>query len=315
MSKKYFTVNCLIIGLLLSLTAITNAQKTGSVVQKYIGISSLPAGQQQKFFSELTNEDKATLFRFHLAFQLTKRSLLTKQQQDLILEVIQTISPQSYDRTDPELTAKTRQAGQLLEQKAMLLFSRQEAGEIFAALGGNQQDVNLLKQYESLGGYSFADRKVIFRKTSAEDKSALWRIHFAYALAFDTELNGLQRSLILEVSSILTHEVFSILKGTPQWQQQDEINRGLQVKALQLFAKEKATAIFATLGTNTKVPTTNNFEIEGGDCSCCSSCWVSSSCPPLTNTCRSGGCTTKDNGCGFAGWYECNGRCTFDGSY
>ncbi len=309
--QRHFILLFIAIGLIFSLTTLTKAQKTTDVLHQYSAISSLPMEQRQKFFRDLSNEDKAGIFRFHLAFQLTKRPLLSKQQKELIVEIIPNLTPESYDRTNPELTAKTHQAAQLLEQKAMTLFSRQEGSEIFATLGGSEQDVITLKQYESLEAYSLSDRKAIFRKASAEGKATLWKIHLTYFLALETGFTDSQRSLIMEVMSTFTPEVYAISRDTPQWKQQDEINRGLQAKILQLFSKEKAVEIFATLGPSKNIPTINLF--EGSDCSCCASCWLSWSCPVLNNTCRTGDCTTKDRGCGFAGQYGCDGKCKFDG--
>lgn len=106
------------------------------VLQNYISASSLPIKERRNFFGNLSAEEKANLFKLHLALQIVKRPNLTNEQKDLILEGISIATPNAYDKNNPEKLEKSRQDAKLFEQKMLLLFSKSEGIEIFADLGG-----------------------------------------------------------------------------------------------------------------------------------------------------------------------------------
>jgi NAD kinase len=116
------------------------------VLQNYLTISSLPVDQKSGIFANISNEDKANLFRFHLAFQILKRPWLNQLQKDFLLETISTVSPQSYDQS-PQIVALNQQNAQLLQQKILGLFQKQEEFDIFANLGGDSKDIEVLQKY------------------------------------------------------------------------------------------------------------------------------------------------------------------------
>ena len=102
-----------------------------------IEVMSLLQGKRQKAFSELSNENKAYVFKVGLALQFIKRPNLNKNQNDLILETISKISSDTYDKSTSEKITKAEKEFQDLEGKALELFSPNEAFEIFATLNGD----------------------------------------------------------------------------------------------------------------------------------------------------------------------------------
>lgn len=94
-----------------------------NVLQSYIKASSLPTDERRKLFSNLSAEDKANLFKLHLALQFVKRPNLSNEQKELILQTIPTLSPENYERTNSQVIAKAQQEATMLQQKARILFS------------------------------------------------------------------------------------------------------------------------------------------------------------------------------------------------
>ncbi|MBA3634375.1 MAG: hypothetical protein H0W58_16445 [Acidobacteria bacterium] len=161
-----------------------------NVLQSYIEISSLPMNERRKFFNDLSAGDKANLFKLHLALQFVKRPNLSNEQKDLILQTIPTLSFESYEKANSEAIAKTRQEASLLQQKARVIFSKQEGFEIFANLGGDTTEIDLLQKYQDISTLSLSKRKDVFRKVLAKDKSNLWKVHLALNLATRSGLSN-----------------------------------------------------------------------------------------------------------------------------
>jgi len=137
--------------------------------------------ERRKGFSDLSAVDKANLFKFHLALQFVKRPNLNKDQEDVIFESISAISSDSYDitkdRTNVEVNAQSLQA------RAASVFERKDAFEIFASLGGDKNDVEILQKYQNtINIFSIPERKAFFRKLSSADMSNLWKVQMAYYL-------------------------------------------------------------------------------------------------------------------------------------
>ncbi|CAN5686583.1 hypothetical protein BH24ACI2_BH24ACI2_09660 [soil metagenome] len=194
----------LVVGLISFLTLNTIAQEKlsvdknqsqkvnakNNVLQSYIEISSLPMNERRKFFNDLSAGDKANLFKLHLALQFVKRPNLSNEQKDLILQTIPTLSFESYEKANSEAIAKTRQEASLLQQKARVIFSKQEGFEIFANLGGDTTEIDLLQKYQDISTLSLSKRKDVFRKVLAKDKSNLWKVHLALNLATRSGLSN-----------------------------------------------------------------------------------------------------------------------------
>lgn len=143
-------------------TKIDEPQKQAkkSFLQTYIDISALSMNDRRAAFIDLSSEDKAGIFKFHLAFQFVKRANLTKEQKDLILESIGSISTDTYDFTKDRTGAQAMAKN--IEIRAAPLFSKQEIFEIFASIGANKADTEMLQNYASLSTLSGPDRKELF---------------------------------------------------------------------------------------------------------------------------------------------------------
>ena len=122
------------------------------VLQTYIDISSLPMDKRRKVFIEASAEEKANLFKLHLALQFIKRPNLNKEQKELIVDSISMITPQSYDLENPGNRVKAQQDASVLEARAKTLFQGKDAFEIFASLGGEKTDAELLQIVRKLIG-------------------------------------------------------------------------------------------------------------------------------------------------------------------
>lgn len=288
------------------------ANLENSVLQNYIDISSLPKDESRRFFSNLSAEEKANIFKLHLALQFIKRPNLTKEQKDLILEGISIAIPDAYDKNNPEKLEKSRQDGGVVGQKARVLFSKQEFFEIFADLGGGTTEINLLKKYLDISALSVPERKEVFRNDSANNKSNLWRVHLAFHLAKQPGLNSRQMEIILEVITFATPELYEIPIDSPEWRV--KVHEPIQLftsRALEVFSRNEIVKIFSNLGGK-KPSLRDNIAPEGGivpDGLCnCSRQWAD--CEGITFC--TGMCEVPPGGgggCGFMDWYNCDGKC------
>lgn len=317
--KKQLSVFTLVIIGLFSLFSINisaqsksaNETTTGAiqkVLHHYISISSLPMNERPAFFSEkLSPDDRAVIFKFHLAFQFVKRPNLSNEQKNLILEAISIITPDTYDEKKPQRQNEAQQHGNIIEQKAKVLFSIQEGFEIFASLSSDQSDIDKLKKYVSLEYFSIQDRKEVVSNATNQEKSGLWKTHFAVFMATE-KLNDLQMRFLSEMISLTKPDLFAIKAESSEWHEQDRKNQDLIGKMSLLFSREKGVEIFMILGYQTNNTSKINT-LQPTNCDCCSTCWQ---CPWATNTCVTGNCRIKPKSCGFMWWYDCDGICTLD---
>lgn len=219
------------------------------VLQNYISASSLPIKERRNFFGNLSAEEKANLFKLHLALQIVKRPNLTNEQKDLILEGISIATPDAYDKNNPEKLEKSRQDAKLFEQKMLLLFSKSEGIEIFADLGGGTTEINLLQKYLDISALSVPKRMELLQKVSVKDKSNLWRVHLVLHLAEQPELNSQQMQVILEAIIFVSPELYEIPKNSLEWKVKvDEPVKLLRRRALEVFSKNDVAKIFGNLG-------------------------------------------------------------------
>lgn len=254
MRKNLACFILLVVGLITFLTLNATAQEKLSVdknqsqkadakinvLQNYIKISSLPMDERRKFFNDLSAGDKANLFKLHLALQFVKRPNLTNEQKDLILQTIPTLSAESYEKTNSETIAKTRQEAMTLQQKSKVLFSKQEGFKIFANLGGGTAEIDLLQKYQDISTFSMPKRKDVFRNAIAKDKSNLWKVHLALYLATREGLNNEQQEVILEAIAFATPESYEISNDTSDWRSKiDEPLQAFTKRAREVFSKEE----------------------------------------------------------------------------
>lgn len=286
---------------------------TDRSLQTYTDLSSLPMEKRQAIFSDLSAEDKARLFKLHLALQFVKRPNLTKEQKDLILDSIPMIIPQSYDSKNLDAGNKAQEQAGVIETKARKLFPAREVFEIFAKLGGNPDDQVELKKYQLLTASPYTSgRRAAFGLFSPKEKSSVMKIHLAYQIA--------TRSLLREQNEFIMNSLFSVSPdfysfedGTPERDKVDEILRQINVRILDLFQKKEAYEIFVSFGGRDDTPVRTRskggtVENQAQLCSCstnsdyCSWWYDNAHCEGEY------GCLQRRN-CGTFGGYYCNGHC------
>jgi hypothetical protein len=220
----------------------------------------------------------------------------------LILAAIAGTRADSYDRNKPEGLAKAREASKVIEQKAVSLFSRKEAYEIFASLTADRSDAGLTRKYLEITALRTMDeRRELFNRSSSADKSNYWRTHFAYSLARYPDLNSDQQKIIADAIDLLTPEIYEIGKSHPDRQVKVEIpGSDLSGRARAAFFKDIGPDIFLNLGKDRGGPTTE----LAPKCACAQnsipSCW--------DEICQNWACS-KTWGCGVGWVWECDGRC------
>ncbi len=282
---------------------------TDKVLQNYIHISSLSMDERRTFFNDkLSPADRANIFKFHLAFQFVKRPNLNEQQKDLILESISMITPDIYDEKKPQKRTDTQQQANVLEQKIKTLFSRQEGYEIFASLGGTKEDGEILNNYQTVMSSKFSiDRKESFLALAAKEKSVVMKTHLALQSA-NRNLNKEQIQFVIEILNTLSPELFSQQKN-PVEQKKLEGNITIwQEKTLILFEAKDAFEIFYSFGGEVKKEgNTSNIQTDPL-CSCSNSADIFSTWQAGSH-CETGGCKSRNLGCGWVTLQACTGLC------
>jgi hypothetical protein len=307
MKKQILFFAVLIISVVGILNEKTVAQtkvsaEQNNALQDYIDISSLEMGERRAFFGNLSAENKSNLFRLHLTLQFAQRSNLTKDQKDLILQTLSTLSTEKYSKTNSEATEKMRNEESSLQQKAKLIFSKQEGAEIFASLGGDANVVDMLRKYQDISKFSMADRKAIFVKSTSAEKSNLWKIHLSSYLAKHSELDTKQMNVVLAAIDLATSDFYDTPKESSEWKSKVDVPLKLFSKnAHKVFSTEKGSEIFDNLGgfETENTPKVNRVA-SASDCGCSRQsdwCW---------NDCRGVGCTQKPSGCGTLWGYPCD---------
>lgn len=151
----------------------------------FIKIMSLPGGNRQKTFSDIPDEEKASVYKVKLALEFIKRPNLSKEQKKLILDTISMISANTYNKENPELAAKAEKQAEEFEQKAVSIFPPDEAFKIFfAGMNGDKTaDVEFLRKYEEKLALPINVRSKMIREASPAEKSDFWKAQMVYHLA------------------------------------------------------------------------------------------------------------------------------------
>ncbi|HSE15580.1 MAG TPA: bacteriocin fulvocin C-related protein [Pyrinomonadaceae bacterium] len=256
----------------------------------------------------LSPHDRSFLWRVHLALYITQRPNLTRDQQNVVLDTLAFASPQLFTAPNPgDAGWRTRVHEQMdqLRRRGLQLFDKEEAAEIFAMVGQRQQEADVLRKYLSLSEFKRTDRKAAFANMSAQDKANLWHVHLALNLAQHSEWNEQQRSIVLETAAMVTAKLYEIPKG-PQWTTLvDEPARVLVQKALLVFSRSQAVALFVELGGSE--PSAHHKAKPAASPSPCDCSHESDWC--VSYDCYSNNCKSSIDGCGFLGFYPCTGLC------
>jgi hypothetical protein len=207
----------------------------GEILQKFIDVSALPMPDRIRLMQSLSPNDRSFLWRVHLALYITQHPGLTKDQQNVVLDTFAFATPQLFTPTsqgDPGWRTKVLEPLDQLRRRALQLFDKEEAAEIFAMVGPRQQEADALRKYLSLSELRRADRKATFARMSAEDKANLWHVHLALNLAQHSEWNEQQRSVVLEAIAMVTAKLYEIPRGAQWTALVDEPARVLMTKSI-----------------------------------------------------------------------------------
>ncbi len=273
----------------------------------FIKVMFLPGGKRQKTFSDISNEEKANVYRVKLALEFTKRPNLSKEQKSLILDTISAISADTYNQENSELAAKAQKQFEEIERKAVSIFPPDEAFKIFEGLSGDKgADVAFLRKYEEKLTLPMNIRRKMIREASPVEQSDFWKAQMVYHLT-TAKLGKAQFEFIVEMIPLLTVNAFDLPKvsGQPENEETKTI-KSLEPKILELFSKEEAFAIFMGFGIHKEVPTDSNFELalRISECECRN--WCGS-----TQLCGGIDCITTQAGCGIVGLSSCIWECRY----
>ena len=283
--------------------SVTESKET-ELLQKYVVLCGHDAPDRIQLMQTLSPVERSYLWRVHLGLYLARDLTLSRDQQNIVVEALNLISPKLFtppDPKDPSGRVMMLERVDRLRQRGLQLFSKDEAAEIFSAIGGTQ-DGEALRKYSELSELSKEDKKASFSLMSADDKSSLWRVHLGLNLARHPEWTDQQRSIILEAITMATPQLYKTPKDNNWTRLVDEPVRLLVQKALLVFTKQEGAALFAELGFSE--PTRHHVtqrKLNGCGCSQ-ESDWCD-------NQCVSTECTILTWGCGTFGIYACNGKC------
>jgi hypothetical protein len=279
------------------------ALKEKELLQKYVTLCGQTAPDKIQLMGTLSPTERSYIWRLHLGLYLA-RNTLTRDQQNIIFETLALATPELFrppDPNDPRGRSMTLERVDQLRRRGLQVFSKDEAAEIFSAVGAAQEG-EALRKYTQLSELSKAERKASFNLMTAEDKSTLFRVHFGLNLARHPEWTEQQRSIVLEAITMVTPQLYKIPKDSNWTRLVDEPVRLLTNKALLVFTKQEGAALFAELGSNEQ-PRSNHVRRTTGGCGCSQeSDWCSYQC-------TSGECTVVIFGCGTLGVYACDGKC------
>ena len=275
------------------------------LLQKYVVFCGQNATDRIQSIQTLSPVERTYIWRLHLGLYLARNgSTLTRDQQNILLETLALISPQLFNPPDPNNPngrSTTLERVDQLRRRGLQVFSKDEAAEIFSAIGG-AQDGESLRKYTQLSELSKGDRKASFNLMKAEEKASLWRVHLGLSLARHPEWTEQQRSIVLEAIAMATPDLYRFPKDSKWTRLVDEPVRLLTQKALLVFSKQEGAALFSELGFNEAKSNHARRPITA-TCACSQeSDWCSHSCVATE-------CTVLTWGCGTFGIYACNGTC------
>jgi len=278
--------------------------KEADLLQKYVVLCGQNAPDKIQSIQTLNPVERTYIWRLHLGLYLARNSSLTRDQQSIVLETLTLISPQLFnppDPNNPNERSTTLERVDQLRRRGLQVFSKDEAAEIFSAIGGSQ-DGEAVRRYTQLSELSKGDRKASFNLMGAEEKASLWRVHFGLNLARHPEWTDQQRSIVLEAIAMAKPELYKIPKDSNWTRLVDEPARLLTQKALLVFSKQEGAALFSELGFADQT-NSNHAKRPTGSCACSLECdWCS-------HQCIGAECTVLTWGCGTLGLYACNGTC------
>jgi hypothetical protein len=272
----------------------------------YLRVASAPADKRGSLFSKLTNEQKAAFVKVNWALQLVKRPGMTADQQNFVLDMISKVSPDIYDRSDPEKTRANEQDAYGIMTRAMGLFERSDWGDFIEPIPmPKDREVALVQKYQDLLKIGARKRMDLTKEMPVNDKVNVWKTQLAYHLATG-RFSKAQNEFILGEMMSLTPETFA-----PRAHFTKEEESAFAAKALSriynVFTKEEGYAIFMTVGIQKNVKdepvNTDNLQ-ESKKCRCLTYCSSQYEMCGAEN-----GCVSTTSGCGPFEWLGCHYQC------
>jgi hypothetical protein len=312
------------------------SSKAQENAHKPVDISSVPMERRRSAFSAASPQEKSEAFRTRLALYLAHHSQLNETQKRILLDGISLAAPQLYEipRESPEWKSKVGEPVSRFQTSVLSGFSRDESGAIFAGMANLDNQDEFLQKYREVVALPMAHRRGAFLAASSQDKSDLWRTHFALYIAKHPELTDAQRIIILEGMTLVAPQLFAVPFGGEEWKVKvTDTLKAFSNHILGVFSKPDAGKIFATLG-DPQFPSepklgrsapallaqparddsqamfvltrfAKNDELTWVDCECNKS---ESFCG-FSYTCGNAECSTTQYGCGYAWLSQCNGGC------
>lgn len=296
------------------------ADKGWDLLQTYRSLYPLSISERRVLFNRASSKEKSDIWKLHLALALARRAALTTQQQQVLLAGISLATPELFQipGTDPAWKRKVDEPLKALATRALEVFSKEEAAELFAHVPAQipNTDDDLLQTYSVLNSLSLVERKIVFRQASPKGKSNLWKLHLALSLIKHPGFTEDQQRVILEAISFASAEVFEPRGKDFASKTKIEVPlHALSSRAVRIFSPDEGAEIFAQLGGSAGSSTEINAFLPRGlvktahalpipDCDCShSSDWCT------WTVCSGNICNRSRGGCGFLWWYDCDGIC------
>jgi hypothetical protein len=316
--------------------------ESAGFLQRYREISALPLRDRATLYRNSSPQQKSNVRRAALALQLVERPGLTDREAQIFIDAISLYSPEFFTMAEGTSAerAKANNALQSLAHRARATLPHNEATELFANVGGEQAEDELLRKYDDISALPLPKRKAYFRNSTPKDQADLWRTHLALFLAKRPDFNDWQRETVMAAMSLSTPNWFAVTKSDPDWKAKvGDVLRALENRILAAFSLEEGAQIFATLGDPTqtadRTPVNKRpallasinykwtteprpyqqwtmtrlsaqeqyFDTERSACQCSNeSDWC-----PIYGQCTGSNCNPTPNGCGTLWKYSCNG--------
>jgi hypothetical protein len=177
------------------------------------------------------------------------------------------------------------------EIQAQELFTRDDLRDTFFAIG--RASVTDFRRIYERG--RIAEKKLIWETLTRAEQDDVRRINMAWGVGY-IGFNQEQMNFALRFSKALP-----TIRLDDPWEEE----------ALRVFPKDVANLIFGSIGPYTDKPCEVSFiKVRAlfGNCPCNRGSSFNMSCDDECS--NPNGCTTTDDGCGFAWMYACNGGCT-----
>lgn len=277
-----------------------------SIFNDYIRVMSLPLNERPKAFARLSNQQKATVTRIKLIFQLIDLGELTGEQRKLMTRMISSVSPDIYDRSNVETTRKNDLIAEELEAMTFALFPDRTARAILTAQNAKkEEEIRRIKQFQRLVEINDLEARKALSQMQNEERAAMWKIKLGYHL-----VASLLNDIEVEFIARFIGELDSVFDSVPKMSSAErEVAAQMMERSISnVFSQKDAINIFYRFGkieaSGSQANSTDGEEIEEGAWSC--NCrWY---CDGDWQTCRQGGCTDS-NYCGPTGTWACTGRC------